>query len=173
MTHTPLTPLAIEQLRRDFDASFRSATHAEANAAAGYLLIGIRGVRYALALKDIASLHGDVRLTPVPSRDPGFLGLCGVRSELLAVYDLGACLGHEPLPSARWIARVAGTTLAFAFAELERQTRVAQAADTSVNRPSLELADSAAVPLLNLTELARTVVKTNRLDTVVQPKEFR
>lgn len=172
MTHSTLTPLAIEQIRREFDASFRTAVQSVPHAPQDYLVIGMCNVRYAVALNDVASLQADVRVTPLPSRDPRFVGLCGVRSELLAVYDLGACLGYEASPSSRWVARVAGSALAFAFAELHSQTRVARARQASVATPSLELPDGMTVPLLSLAELARAVVKQNRLE-VAQPKEPR
>jgi CheW-like domain len=173
MTHSTLTPLAIDQIRRDFDASFRTAVQSVPHAPKDYLVIGMCNVRYAVALNDVASLQADVRVTPLPSRDPRFLGLCGVRSEVLAVYDLGACLGHETSRSWRWVARVSGTSLAFAFAELHCQTRLARAREGSVAKPSLELADGKTVPQLNLAELARAVLEQNRLDVEVQPKEPR
>ncbi len=158
------------RLRRDFDASFRSAPKPPDETLASYLVAHVAGARYAIALRQVSALLGQPRITRLPSLQPSLLGVCGSRSELLAVYDLGQCLGQTPASSHRWLVRVAGTTLAFAFEHLERHARGRESSHASAT-PVLTLDEFGSVPLLDLQQLARKVAANESSAPATPTKE--
>jgi len=108
-------------LRSNFDRGFAQPPPAAATATEAMLAIGVGDAAYALRISEIAGLVGDRSLTAVPSPIAALRGLVGLRGEMIAVYDLGALLGHgrsaQPL---RWLAVCGGAAqLAVAFERLD------------------------------------------------------
>jgi chemotaxis signal transduction protein len=115
VNHTAFTREALEALRQEFDSAFQTLPQQASSTLVNYLLLQVSGIRYAAELRQVAALQSQSRITRLPSNHPALLGVCGARSELLAVYDLAVCLGHAPSEHPAWLVRVAGTTLAFAL----------------------------------------------------------
>lgn len=158
MTHVAFSQEALAALRQEFDASFQQLPQQSDKTLANYLLLQVSGVRHAVALRQVASLQSQCHITRLPSSHPALLGVCGARSELLAVYDLGVCLGYPPSPTHPWLARVAGTCVAFAFAHLERHARARDSASDSSTSRVVTLDDVGSLPLLDLHDLVRNVL---------------
>lgn len=155
-------------LRQDFDAAFQVLPQRRDHALASYLVLQVAGIRYAAALREIAALQSQARITRLPGAHPSLLGVCGARSELLAVYDLNVCLGHARSQHHPWLARVAGTTLAFAFENLERHARALTHSEAS---RVVTLEEVGTLPLLDLHQLARKVVGVRPSPADSNPKE--
>jgi hypothetical protein len=156
--HVAFTKEALVALRQEFDTAFQSLPQQADSGLANYLLLQVAGIRYAVALRQVAALQSQSRITRLPSMHPALLGVCGARSELLAVYDLGVCLGHARCEHHPWLVRVAGTTLAFAFEHLERHARAPAASHDTATARVVTLDDVGTLPLLDLHHLARGVV---------------
>ncbi|MGH8471139.1 MAG: chemotaxis protein CheW [Gammaproteobacteria bacterium] len=58
---------------------------------------------YAVRLAEIASLHADRKVVPLPSRTPELLGLAGFRGAMAPVYDLRTLLGYARRSAPRWL----------------------------------------------------------------------
>lgn len=168
MKQVGFTQEALVTLRQEFDAAFRTLPQRADRALADYLVLQVSGVRYAAALRQVAALQSQARITRLPGAHPALLGVCGARSELLAVYDLNVCLGHAPSEHHPWLARVTGTTLAFAFENLERHARAQTDAEAS---RVVTLDDVGTLPLLDLHQLARAVAGNRQHSTDSNPKE--
>jgi hypothetical protein len=171
MKHLAFTQEALAALRREFDEAFQTLPQQEDDTLANYLLLQVSGIRYAVALRQVAALQSQSRITRLPSTHPALLGVCGARSELLAVYDLGICLGHAPSERHPWLARVAGTTLAFAFEHLERHARARAASRDSGRSHVVTLDDVGTLPLLDLHQLARKVAGASQRPPNLHPEE--
>lgn len=162
MNHLKILEESILTLRREFDESFqRAPVLADANTSS-YLVLRVSSVRYAVALRQVASLQSRARITPLPSAHPALLGVCGARRELLAVYDLAVCLGHPKVEEHPWLLRVTGTTLAFAFEHFDRHARSRDATHDANTARVVTLDDVGSVPLLDLNQLARGVIGSSR-----------
>lgn len=93
-------------LRRAFDLSFAQAREADGEAMESLLAIRVSGDPYAVRLSDIASLHADRKVVPLPSPASELLGLVSFRGTMAPVYDLRTLLGHEDgpaRPAPRWL----------------------------------------------------------------------
>lgn len=95
-------------LREAFDQGFAQPAALPAPAARGEALLAVR-VGPDPYLLPLAALSGVVRDRPLlrlPTAVPAFLGLVGVRAELVPVYGLRALLGYPPADDARggWLA---------------------------------------------------------------------
>jgi chemotaxis signal transduction protein len=99
-----------QRLREDFDRSYAEAPPGRVQGEDSLLALSLGGEPYALRVQDIARLAAGTALTPLPSAPPAFLGLAGLRGELLPAWDLGAVLGYAPLRGKpRWLASSAST----------------------------------------------------------------
>lgn len=90
-------------LRHAFDQSFAEVRGTEAETLQSLLAIRIGGDPYAVRLWEVASLHTDRKVVPLPSRDPDLLGLVGFRGAMAPVYDLRTLFGYPGGPAARWL----------------------------------------------------------------------
>lgn len=121
-------------LRDKFDASFAVAHESKAIAELDFLAVRIGGDAYALPLAELAGVFADRPITPAPSRSAALIGLAGVRSSIVPVFDLGVLLGYARSASPRWI--VICNQIGFAFEVLEGHVRVETSAITSqASRP--------------------------------------
>ena len=102
-------------LRAAFDRSFAEPRAPDRPPTHDFLLVRVGGEPYALALAEVASLHADVSVMPVPSPAPELLGIASIRSMLAPIYDLRVAI-HVPTTGApRWSVMVRDATAGFAF----------------------------------------------------------
>jgi chemotaxis signal transduction protein len=127
----PLSELA-RALRREFDAGF--ASPAERPRAEQEELLAIRagGAAMALRARQIVRLAAELPIVPMPSPVEGFIGLTGLRGEVVPVYDLATLLGRRAPTEPRWLA-VCGERMraALAFEAFEGHLRVGLGAVSS------------------------------------------
>jgi chemotaxis signal transduction protein len=141
-----------EELRRAFDEGFSQAPSLGTGAFEDLLSISVAGAPCAVRLREIAALHPNRKLVWVPSAIPTFVGLVGLRGNLVPVYDLGALLGHPLSPEPRWLLLLLSPApVAFCFDAFEAHVRVESAACV----PS---ADGAGAPLLQLSGALRPII---------------
>jgi chemotaxis signal transduction protein len=160
------------ELRLAFDRSFAEQEAAMPPAQLDLLAIQVAGHGYVLRLAEVASLHADRKVVPVPSPRRELLGLVGVRGLTVPVYDLRQLLGHEPGQATRWVALVrAATPFAVAFEKLETHLRVEQSGvlaappGDSPSHPLLSGSVGTAMgprPLIDLPALVAGVTRTRR-----------
>jgi purine-binding chemotaxis protein CheW len=124
MSRSPKLSRQVQLLKRDFDQAFAQPMRPPAPQTLDLLRIRLAGDPWAVPLADVAGLHSGKRVTPVPGRAPGLLGLAGFRGTLAAVYDLQALIGLAPLPVPRWLLLADEHPVAFAFGDLDGHMRV-------------------------------------------------
>jgi hypothetical protein len=115
----------VAALRAAFDRSFAEAPAESPPPTVDLIAIRVGGSPCALALADVASIHTCPRLEPLPGAPAGFQGVAGFRDDVVAVWDLGALLGHPATEPPRWVARLKqAPALALSFTALEGYLRV-------------------------------------------------
>jgi len=124
MTRTPTLSRQAQTLKRDFDRSFAQPMRPPLPQTLDLLRVRLGGDPWAVPLADVAGLHSGKRVTPVPGRARGLLGLAGFRGVLAAVYDLPALIGLAPVGAPRWLLLAVDRPVAFAFNELEGHLRI-------------------------------------------------
>ena len=112
---SPSTHLRADELKRTFDQGFAQVPALSSKNHINLLAISLAGTPYALELKDIAGLYANKKVTRIPARTPGLLGIAGFRGAILPIYDLAALVGLPASEKVRWFAIVAGAELAVAF----------------------------------------------------------
>jgi hypothetical protein len=106
----------LARMRSEFDDSFSREASTRDESSINFVLLLCGGTKYAVALSEVSLLQGNVKVARVPNAKGSLLGICGVRGELLAVFDLAKCLRRETqLGAHAWIFRARGTSAAFAF----------------------------------------------------------
>jgi purine-binding chemotaxis protein CheW len=116
----------VAALRQAFDESFAQPPAAHAAAAEDFLGIRVAGSPYALRLLEAASVGARCHILALPSEQPDFLGLAGLKGELLPIYSLASLLGHgREEGEERWLV-VCGAEqrLGLVFSALEGFLRV-------------------------------------------------
>jgi purine-binding chemotaxis protein CheW len=117
---------AVAELRREFDSTFALAPKSETVQMENLLAVRIGGDGFALRVAQIAGLHTDKPVTPLPSPLPELQGLAGFRGRPAPVYDLAALLGYAPSCSTRWLVLArSAEPLALAFESFEAHFAVA------------------------------------------------
>ncbi len=81
-----------ERLRTEFDRAFAEPARAAAKDVRDYVLIATGSEQWALPLDGICGIEHDRALVRVPSRRAALLGLAGVRSAVVPVFDLAMLL---------------------------------------------------------------------------------
>lgn len=111
------TPASLDDLRRAFDRSFALPPRGDDGAMEEFVAIRLGSDRYALAIRDIASLEPLRKLVPLPASRPALLGLAGIRGRLVPVFGLALLLGQPDRKTASpWLALVGrDDPLGFAF----------------------------------------------------------
>ena len=151
-------------LRRAFDASFTVPAAADLEASTDLIVIRIGDSGYAIKLAEIAGVHVDVSVTPVPSPVAAFRGLAAYRSALTPVYDLAALLGGTAALSPRWTVLAASLRVALTFDAFEHHVAVAPSAIS----PAETVTDAShvhaivhspfmALPIIDLASVASTI----------------
>ena len=94
MIGTPVHFDKAAELREEFDRTFALSPTAQGEEGFESLLaIRVAGNAYAVRLSEISGLVNNRKTVPFPSPIPEFLGVAGIRGELVAVYSLAALLG--------------------------------------------------------------------------------
>src|SRR5580692_11446316 len=96
----------LAELRSAFDDAFAAAAAEGAAAPRSALMVRAGGARCLIRVEELAGVEPRRRIVPIPGGAPALLGLSGVRSRLLAVFDLGALLGRAgaaPRAEARYL----------------------------------------------------------------------
>jgi purine-binding chemotaxis protein CheW len=113
------------EIRRAFDCSFAEPPRPAASGFEDLLGIRVADAAYALRVSAVAGLFVDRTVTPLPGPVPELLGLASFRGSVVAVYHLGALLGHPLTGVPRWLVLDAGTpAVGLAFDHLDGHLRV-------------------------------------------------
>jgi purine-binding chemotaxis protein CheW len=115
-------------LRISFDEGFAAAPAASrSERLEDVLAIRVGGDPYALRLSEIAGLHCDLKIVPVPSSITQLLGIAGLRGMMAPVYDLAALLRYPPAARPSWLVIAGGAQpVGFAFETFEAHLRVSE-----------------------------------------------
>lgn len=148
------------QMRLGFDQTFAVPLAAKSGARIDLLAVTVGGDPFAIRLAEISGLFADRPLTPAPSGSPAFLGVVGVRSAIIAVFDLAALLGYPRAASARWF--VVSEQLGFAFERLESHLRVPASAIARDGSSEVVTTGGLSRPIMNLASVIATVTVTKK-----------
>src|SRR5262249_24994817 len=109
----------------EFDAAFAAPAGVAADTTEGMLAVRVGPDPFALRLGEIAGLHADLTIVPVPTSSPARLGIVGIRGTLRPIYDLAALLGYGSGGAPRWlIFPKAAPSIGLAFSALESHLKV-------------------------------------------------
>jgi chemotaxis signal transduction protein len=111
-------------LRLAFDRSFAQEARRDTTPMENLLAFHLGSEPYALRLSEIGGLFVDRKITPVPGDAASLLGIAGFRGSVVPVYDLHALLGRPASETPRWLAVVAGASVAVAFETFVGHLRV-------------------------------------------------
>lgn len=124
-----MTNRALE-LRRAFDQTFAEPARAVEEDPLHLLAIQVGGDAYALRLDEIAGLFVGRTVVSLPSPRREFLGLAGLRGDIVPVYSLGGLLGYPAASDPPRFVILARTehTLGLAFDEFVGYLRIPRSA---------------------------------------------
>lgn len=105
----------VRVLRERFDQAFAEAPAPPEAPFHDYLKICVGAEVYAVALLEIASLHSNVHVVPMPTPALELLGVAAIRATLVPIYDLRVALGMAAGPDPRWSMLIRGGAAVFAF----------------------------------------------------------
>jgi purine-binding chemotaxis protein CheW len=112
------------EMRREFDRAFAAPARFDQVLQDNFLAIKVAGRPCAIALSEIAGLHVDKKITPVPGGNAALRGIAGFRGIIVPVYDLSGALGFSRSSSPRWLVISKAASVALAFESFDRQLRV-------------------------------------------------
>ncbi len=168
------------QLREEFDHAFSLPIRKETLQGRHLLAIRIGGDPYALNPEEIAGLQVDRAIVPVPGVLPEWLGLAGIRGELVPVYSLAMLLGYEQSATtkSRWVALCGSTQLlGLAFDAFERHLnltlpQIAAADPTNIKTEHIRAVahvDGVSRPVISIPSITAEI--TRRCTNVSVSKE--
>ena len=145
------------ELRTAFDRAFAEAPRGPRMETLDLLRIQLGGESHVVALSEVAALHVDQHVCPVPTPATELLGVMAVRAAIIPVFDLRAILGIRSDAPPRWciLAREIGSAFAFdGFAGMLRVSSgpVASAEPGFVR--GVVLHEGRSYPLISLTAVA-------------------
>ncbi len=153
-------------MRHAFDCSFAQAQQAGEVAHQDFIAIRVGADPYAIRLAEIAGLYSDRRITRVPSPDPAFLGIAGLRGAVVPVYDLAVYLGHPSGDVRRWLLLIGGVSLGLAFENFEGHLRAPPSAvSTQVGAPR---ARGFVQDVLHSGDVPRPLIQVNALFQAIE-----
>ncbi len=167
MTETAIV-LKIEELKSSFDRTFQEALVERNQQLEHLLIVRIGTARFALKVGDLAGLARAQTVVPIPTTDPGLLGLAGLKGRMVAVYSLAALIGSPALSTEpeRWFVlcrceeRIA---LAFTAAEGTLMVPSSELCPVSPGAPPHATdavgSGSSRLWLLNVSSIAATIVQ--------------
>ena len=151
-------------LRQIFDQSFALPAARDSEATIDLITIRVGEVAYVVKLGEIAGLHADIPVTPMPSLVASFRGLSAYRSTLTPVYDLASLLGGAPAHAPRWTILAADTRIALAFDAFDHHWSVAPSAISPADRGqeaghvhAIVRSPPVAVPLIDMVSLVSAI----------------
>ena len=156
-------------LRRAFDQAFCEAPAGPAQETESLLALRVGGGAYAVRLDEIAGLFADQAIVRLPTAVTEFLGVSGLRHDVVPVYDLRSLLGYTVGGDRpRWLVTARSPhPVAFAFEHFEGHLRVLR----SASLPSRDGAGSAHVrATLSLADGPRGVVSIAALLETIEDR---
>jgi chemotaxis signal transduction protein len=130
-----------EEMRAAFDAAFAEALAAPTPPHIDLLCFELGGQVRAVRLSDVASLHADLAIVPLPSRSPALLGMAAVRSALVPIFDAGLLAGASAMTKPRYV--IVTGTIGLAFDAFRGHVKARDLRDHAL----LDLAALAAVAM--------------------------
>jgi chemotaxis signal transduction protein len=126
MNFTPSAEHTAEALRHAFDQSFALPPPPPMEAFEDLITMSLGGNPYAVLLRDIAGMVAGSKVITVPAVAPYFLGIAGVRGEVVPVFGLAAMLGYpEDATPPRWMLLCGGKVpLALGFSQFQNYVRL-------------------------------------------------
>lgn len=181
MTTTGRRTVSAAQLRDEFDHAFSLPPQVETVQSRHLLAIRIGGDPYALDPEEIAGLQVDRAIVPMPGALPEWLGLAGIRGELVPVYSLAMLLGYEQSAAAkpRWVALCGSKQLlGLAFDAFERHLnltlpQIAAADPTNIKTEHVRAvahADDMSRPVISIPSVAAEIARRCATVTVFKEK---
>ena len=152
-------------LRRAFDETFSEPPAGAAEGTESLLALRAGGEAYAVRLAEITGLFTDRTVVRLPSSVSEFLGVAGIRRDVVPIYSLRSLLGHERGGDPpRWLITArAAHPVAFAFEQFEGYLQVSPSAvlprDEAASAPvpgTLRLADGVR-GVLSIGSLLKTI----------------
>lgn len=163
MTETAIASRSLE-LRRAFDEAFAVPADVTRPDTVDLLDLSLAGQRYAIRADEIAGIHLDLVVSPLPGPLPELTGITALRGTLLPVYDLGLVCGVSPC-AGRWTVLDAAHTVAFAFSEFHGHVRIA-ATDLAAHRsgeaaaaPQVARIGDSARPIISVSSLVESITQ--------------
>jgi len=151
------------ELRREFDAAFAAPPATARRATIDLLDIALGGHPCALRADEIAGIHLDLVVTPIPGPLPELAGVTALRGALLPIYDLGLVFGAGAC-AGRWIVLDAARTVGFAFTQFHGHLRIDTAdlaahdgGESPAMAPHVARLGAAARPVLSIPSLVDAV----------------
>lgn len=156
---------AAASLRAAFDAAFAEPASAVRPQTVALLVVRVGGETCALRTAELRGVERDRRVVPMPSTAPGFVGLAGVRGELLPVFRLATLLGHAVADrAAPWLLVAAGDArIALAVEAVETWREVAP--DALV--PAADAGPEGSEPIREVAALDGAVLRVVSVAAVV------
>ncbi|HVT81301.1 MAG TPA: chemotaxis protein CheW [Phycisphaerae bacterium] len=153
-------------LRTAFDTTFAQPPTLSSTATTALLMVRVAGQQFAIKRSEMSGLAHADNIAPVPGPSAAFLGVTGLRGQILPIWSLAGLMGIAAAPPQpeEWLVLLGeGSRDACAFAcETIEQTLVVSeeafaqpsASDSaSRNIQAVVRTDSALVPVLNLPAL--------------------
>jgi chemotaxis signal transduction protein len=175
----PLLYGKVADLRRAFDQAFSAAPAAADAELEDLITVQIAGKPHALRAREISGLFLHRSVLKVPTRRSELLGIAGIRSALVPIYDLAALLELGQSTSASpWIAVCDSLEpLGLSFQSLEGLLRVAK---NCVSEATLDTASGLPRSVLRvndqtypIVEVGLLVKKLKGLGTLSEPGKDR
>jgi chemotaxis signal transduction protein len=155
------------RFRSEFDRSFASPPRLETALFEDLLAVRVAEDPHVFRLGELAGLHADRRIVPVPSQRAELLGISGFRNTIVPIYDLRVLLGYPNGPPPRWLVLARGSpTIGFAFDRMEGLVRlprdvVSLSAGADGNRKHVRGAvhTDAARPIIHVASLLEAIAR--------------
>jgi hypothetical protein len=115
----------LRELRAGFDDAFAHPAAVSVADGEDILAVGAGAGRYAVTLADVAGLHADRPVTPLPGGPPHQLGVTAFRRTVVPVLDLRILLGQPAADPPRWLLLTATRpAVALAFDRFEGHAEI-------------------------------------------------
>lgn len=117
-------------LRVQFDHSFALPPEQTTRETHDFLAIRVGGDPYAIRLRDISGIVARRTIVTVPARAPAFVGVAGIRGDIVPVFSLASFLGYgDDQEPPRWMILCGrDQPVGLCFAEFEGYLRLSSLA---------------------------------------------
>jgi chemotaxis signal transduction protein len=151
-----------EALRLAFDRSFAEARGSADQEFVELLAIRVGGERHAVRVSELASLHVDSTIAPLPSRARGLLGITGIRGAILPIFDLAILLECPRAAPARCIMIAARARVGLAFDGLDGYRRAVPASFAGTDGREAVQLDGQLCPLVSIASIVERIEQDQR-----------